>query len=172
MPLDPGDVRYLFAYDRWATEKVLDQLAGVDAELWGRDGVVGDRGLGSILVHMLGAHQRWRLAFEGSEESPSPEEEPLPSPDELIARWRAELDVTDAFLDEVTPGFLAYVRDGITVSVMLQHLANHGTQHRGEAALLLTQAGRSPGELDLIFFAEDVAAGRLADPVRSPAPPA
>ena len=163
--MDPADIRFLFAYDRWATEKVLDQLDGVEPALWGREGVVGDRGLGSILVHMLGAHQRWRLAFEGSEESPEPEAEPLPSAEDLVARWRAELDATDRFLGEVTPGFLAYVRDGVKVSVMLQHLANHGTQHRSEAALLLTQAGRSPGEIDLIFFAEDVAAGKLPDPL-------
>ncbi len=163
--MDPADIRYLFAYDRWATEKVLDRLDGLDPELWGATGVVGERGLGSILVHMLGAHQRWRLSFEGSEESPEPEEEPLPSPADLVARWRAELEATDAFLDDVTPGFLAYVREGITVAVMLQHLANHGTQHRSEAALLLTQAGRSPGDLDLIFFAEDVAAGKLPDPL-------
>lgn len=162
--MDPADVRYLFAYDRWATEKVLDQLGGVAPELWGREGVVGDRGLGTILVHMLGAHQRWRLAFEGSQESPSPEEEPLPSSDDLVARWRSELEATDAFLTEVTPGFLAHVEDGVTAAVMLQHLANHGTQHRSEAALLLTQAGRSPGELDLIFYAEDIAAGKLPDP--------
>ena len=162
--MDPADIRYLFAYDRWATEKVLDQLDGLDADLWARGGVVGDRGLGSILVHMLGAHQRWRLAFEASEDSPSPEDEPLPTAPELVARWVAELDATDRFLGEVTPGFLALVREGVQVSVLLQHLANHGTQHRSEAALLLTQAGRSPGELDLIFFAEDVAAGKLPDP--------
>jgi uncharacterized damage-inducible protein DinB len=163
--MDPADVRYLFAYDRWATEKVLDQLDGLDADLWARGGVVGDRGLGSILVHMLGAHQRWRLAFEGSQESPSPELEPLPRPEEVVAAWRAELEATETFLAEVTPGFLAYVRDGVSVSVMLQHLANHGTQHRSEAALLLTQAGRSPGEIDLILYAEEVAAGRLPDPL-------
>ena len=162
--MEPGDIRYLFAYDRWATEKVLAKLEGVEADLWGAVGVVGERGLGSILTHMLGAHQRWRLAFEGSDESPEPEDEPLPTPDDLVRRWHAELDATDAFLDEVTPGFLAYVRDGVRVAVMLQHLANHGTQHRSEAALLLTQAGRSPGDLDLIFFAEDVAAGKLPDP--------
>ncbi|HET9852008.1 MAG TPA: DinB family protein [Candidatus Limnocylindrales bacterium] len=162
--MEPAEIRYLFAYDRWATQKVLDQLDGVEADLWGAAGVVGDRGLGSILVHMLGAHQRWRLAFEGSEDSPSPEDEPLPTAPKLVARWVAELDATDRFLDEVTPGFLAVVREGVKVSVMLQHLANHGTQHRSEAALLLTQAGRSPGELDLIFFAEDVVAGRLPDP--------
>jgi uncharacterized damage-inducible protein DinB len=163
--MDPADIRYLFAYDRWATERVVAQLDGVDPELWGETDVVGERGLGSILVHMLGAHQRWRLAFEGSEESPEPEREPLPSPATLAERWLAELDATDAFLDDVTPGFLAYIRDGVRVAVMLQHLANHGTQHRSESALLLTQAGRSPGQLDLIDFAEDVAAGRLPDPL-------
>ena len=40
---------------------------------------------------------------------------------------------------------------------MLAHLANHGTQHRSEAAVLLTRAGRSPGDLDMIFFAQEIA---------------
>jgi len=43
---------------------------------------------------------------------------------------------------------------------MLAHLANHGTQHRAEAAALLTAVGRSPGELDMIFFSEELAAER------------
>jgi uncharacterized damage-inducible protein DinB len=162
--MNAGDIRYLFAYDRYATEKVLAQLEGIDPGAWGTEGVVGDRGLGAILTHMLGAHQRWRLAFEGSDESPRPEREPLPAPDGLVTRWRAELDATDAFLADITPGFLAHVEDGITADVMLLHLANHGTQHRSEAALLLTQAGRSPGDLDLYDYAELVAGGTLPDP--------
>jgi uncharacterized damage-inducible protein DinB len=40
---------------------------------------------------------------------------------------------------------------------MLAHVANHGTQHRSEAAVILTTAGRSPGDLDMIFFAEELA---------------
>jgi len=45
---------------------------------------------------------------------------------------------------------------------MLAHVVNHGTQHRSEAAAILTQAGRSPGEIDMIFFAEEQAAARAA----------
>jgi uncharacterized damage-inducible protein DinB len=158
MAFQSEDIRALFEYDAWATRQVLVQLDDLDEAPWGATGVVGERGLGSILVHMLGAHQRWRLgiAAYGAGEQPEPELEPLPDVAALVARWEAELAATEPFLDFLTDGYLAHVEDGISIGQMLIHLVNHGTQHRSEAALLLTQAGRSPGELDLIVYLEEV----------------
>jgi uncharacterized damage-inducible protein DinB len=58
----------------------------------------------------------------------------------------------------VTDGFVAHVHQGMPVWLMLVHVVNHGTQHRAEAATLLTAEGRSPGELDLINYVEEQAA--------------
>ena len=155
-----NDVRYLFAYDRWATRRVLAVIDGVPAEVWGATGVVGDRGLGAILVHQLGAHMRWRLGLGGDDEAASaarPEREPLPSPDALARRWAQEWDTTDAWLDGMTDEWLDELGDGVPFWQMLAHVVNHGTQHRSESAALLTEAGHSPGDLDMIFFAEELA---------------
>jgi uncharacterized damage-inducible protein DinB len=35
---------------------------------------------------------------------------------------------------------------------LMLHVANHGTQHRSEVAALMTAAGASPGDLDLVFY--------------------
>ena len=157
--MDADEVRFLFAYDRWATRRVLDVLDELDSDLWTRPNVVGDRGLGEILVHHLGASQRWRHGFQQTGEEPEPELEPLPTVDQLRGSWAAEWAVVDEWLPTVTDGFVNDVHDGVPVWQMLVHVVNHGTQHRAEAAALLTAQGRSPGDLDLFDFAEEQAGG-------------
>jgi len=158
--MQADDIRFLFAYDRWATSRVLAALDGLDPAVWSRTDVVGERGLGAILVHQLGAAQRWRMQFEaqGGAELRDIEDEPLPTVDGLRELWAAEWAAVDAWLPTVSDGFVAYVHEGVPVWQMLVHVVNHGTQHRAEAAALLTAEGRSPGELDLVDYAEEQAA--------------
>jgi uncharacterized damage-inducible protein DinB len=156
--MNTEQVRFLYAYDRWATQRVLALLDGIDQELWARPNAVGDMSLGAVLVHHLGAAQRWRTAFssQGSERGPSPEEEPLLSVAELRSRWQAEWAAVDAWLASVSDDLPAVQFEGIPVWQMISHVTNHGTQHRAEAAALLTASGRSPGELDMINFSDEL----------------
>ncbi len=156
--MQADEIRTLYDYDRWATRKVLAQLPGLDSEVWSRTNVVDERGLGGILVHQLGAMQRWRHGFMEDGKEPRPEDEPLPAVEELIAMYEAEWREFDAWLPTLTDRFVNHVYEGVPVWQMLVHVVNHGTQHRAESAALLTAEGRSPGDLDMIDWAEGLAA--------------
>jgi uncharacterized damage-inducible protein DinB len=149
------DIHALFEYDRWATRRVLGVLDGLDQAVWARTHVADERGLGGILVHHLGASQRWRHGLQDTGEGPAPERAPLPSIDELRERWEMEWAAVDAWVPTLTDRFIGLVHEGVPVWQMLVHVVNHGTQHRAEAAAILTAEGRSPGELDLINWAEE-----------------
>lgn len=155
--MQPDEIRFLFACDRWATRRVLAALDGLDKAVWSQTQIVGERGLGGILIHHLGASQRWRVSLQsqGDDEGPEPERESLLTIDELKDRWATEWTAVDAWLATLTDGFIAYVHEGVPIWQMLVHVVNHGTQHRAEAATLLSAEGRSPGDLDMIDYAEE-----------------
>jgi uncharacterized damage-inducible protein DinB len=150
-----SEIRVLFAYDRWGTRRILNVAQGLDAATWSRPEAVGERGLAGVLIHALGSHGRWRNAWQGRDDKPRPELEPLFSPADLRDRWEGEWAALDAFLDGLTDERVNAVWDGLPLWQTMIHLVNHGTQHRSEAAALLTEAGRSPGDLDFIDFVEE-----------------
>ena len=152
--MDIATFRFMADYERWATERVLAATDGLDASEWGRLDAVGERGIGTVLVHHLGAYQRWRHFLSGSDLQPHPEDEPLIDLAELHARWNEEWPAMEAWLGRLADEHLAIEHDGVSLAQALLHLFNHGTQHRSEVAALLTDRGRSPGDLDLIDFAE------------------
>jgi len=153
--IDRVGLLFLNGYERWATTKILDAAGGIDEAAWSKPNLVGERGIGGILIHHLGAYQRWRNFLSGSSGEPRPEDEPLLGVDELRARWIVEWDWVDPWLGRLTDSDLRQEHEGMAMWHALLHVFNHGTQHRSEAAALLTDAGRSPGDLDLIDFAEE-----------------
>ncbi len=156
--MEAADVVFLFDYDRWATRRVLGVLEGLDPQTWSRTHVVDERGLGGILVHQLGATMRWRHRLQRLDgELPRPERDRLPTTDALGQLFEAEWLRHDEWQATWSDEMMAYPVDGVPIWQLLTHVVNHGTQHRSEAAALLTAEGRSPGDLDLVFFAEELA---------------
>jgi len=147
------EIEFLYDYDRWATGQVLDASLGLSAASWQADSVIGERGIGGILVHALGAHERWRIGFEGGRRpAVMREDAPLPAPDELREAWETEWALVWEFITGLDEARLDQLHGEAPLWQGLLQLVNHGTQHRSEAAVILTAAGASPGDLDIVRY--------------------
>jgi uncharacterized damage-inducible protein DinB len=157
-------IRDLYAYSDWANARILETAEQLTLEQY----TTASDGCDSIrdtLVHTASAQwlwlQRWR------EMSPRGLWDPSEFTDvaALRARWADVEEATSAFIAGLGEPDLArvvsYVNfQGETWSYplwqQLLHQVNHATQHRSEAALLLTQLGHSPGWLDLLVYVDGV----------------
>ena len=153
-----ADVRFMFAYDRWATRRVLNRAMAISPEDWARPNAIGERGIGGILLHAYGADLRWRTAWQGATTRPRPELDPLPTATELRTRWEAEWVALDAYLNSLDDTTVAEPFDVFRLWQAMAHVVNHGTQHRSEVAALMTGLGHSPGDLDIVDFIEEQSA--------------
>lgn len=114
------------------------------------------------LVHILDAEYGWLRIFQsGDGAAPGLKQEQFPTLEGLLERWREEEKGMRAYLaglhDEDLPGPLHYTNDSgkkrqRVLWHCLVHVVNHGTQHRSEAAALLTEYGQSPDDIDFTVF--------------------
>jgi len=159
--MNKNDIELLFRYNEWARRRVLDQAALVSPEQYTAPAPVPMGSLRGTLVHTLAAEVAWRRRWQGDSPAALLNEEDLPTFAALRSRWTQEAQALRDFIVALSDDTLARTiryktTQGQPVENVLWHLmahvVNHGTQHRSEAAMLLTGDGRSPGNLDLIVF--------------------
>jgi uncharacterized damage-inducible protein DinB len=158
--------RSLYAYNRWATAKVLDEAAKLTAEQLHRPGQAGHGSIRDTLLHLLRTQLSWLSWWDGSLpplEAYLLQLEPADHPGipELRARWEQIEAQTARFVNTLTEGDLARIytfqipngpEQRLPLWQMMLQVANHATQHRSEVAAMLTELGHSPGNLDFLFF--------------------
>jgi uncharacterized damage-inducible protein DinB len=157
----------MYRYTNWANERILDRASLLSPEQFLTP---DDTPMGSIrntLVHMISWQRRWLSWWSG--DSPTLDDARLlaldpadyPDVETVRAEWRALHEqtetflaqLTDAKLDEICTGKSTDGRDWhIPLWKLMMQVANHGTQHRSEIAMKLTNFGHSPGGLDFYFY--------------------
>ena len=151
----------LYDYNYWANRQILDAAARVSGEQFAAPAGLSYGGLRGTLVHTLDAEYGWRMRCQHDEASPDLLEAGFPTVEVLRGRWQAEEAAMRAFLaglhDEDLGRLLRYTVEGgeLRERILwhcLIHVVNHGTQHRSEAAILLTNYGQSPGDLDFTVY--------------------
>jgi len=162
--MNAGEIKLLYEYNCWADRVILTACAQLTPEQYAAPASFGPglRSLRETVLHILNSERGWRLICQGAERVDWDEltEADFPTVQRLAARWQAEEQVMRAYLGSLTEGDFAgmvrYQEDDLMRERVLWHclvhLVNHGTQHRSEAAALLTSQGYSPGDFDFTLF--------------------
>ena len=153
--MNKRDISALIAYNFWADEHIFAPCERITGAEFTRK-VIPDPGWGSlrgILVHVLDAENGWRLNLEEQNASELLEEADFADVSELRTRWEVEHAAWLAYEAGLREDVLNESR-GSTLNVwqVIVHVVNHGTQHRGEAAAILTGYNQSPGDIDFDTF--------------------
>jgi len=161
--MNKQDLLILYKYNQWANAKILNAAAKVSQEQYLAPASFPHGGLRGTLVHALFAEWIWRNRWEGMSPMHRLKPEDFPTFESLFARWLDEekqlMEFAEGLTDENLNNRFSYTNtSGKPFTKILwqamAHLVNHGTQHRTEAAAILTDFGHSPGDIDLIYFLE------------------
>ena len=156
------DILFLYEYNYWANKQILNSSSGVAQQQFDAPASFPYGGLHGTLFHILEAESSWRMFFENDNwDAPDLNPQEFPSLDSLQKYWIEEERQMRAYLGTLSDSDLDMhryyttnegdARDRILWHCLV-HVVNHGTQHRSEAAALLTDYGCSPGDLDFTRF--------------------
>ena len=152
--------RTLYDHGYWARDRVLAAMNGLSEAEFARPNGFTYRSIRGILRHTLWAEAMWLRRWQRLDPERVPETE-VATVSGLTERWRAEETKMRAYLDalddaDLTRDIALLRRDGSDLLLprweLLTQVALHSVQHRSEAAEALTMIGRSPGDLDILFY--------------------
>jgi uncharacterized damage-inducible protein DinB len=155
------EVRELFAYSRWANERVFsvaERLTPADLSASVASSFPSVR---STLRHIVLAEWVWLRRWRGEH----PTSEPSWATEGDLADLRGQLAAVESeraqYLAALADEDLGRVVEYKTMSgqtqadplgSLIRHVVNHSTYHRGQVATQLRQLGQSPPSTDLVLW--------------------
>lgn len=165
--ITPEDTRTLFAYDAWANRRMLDACTALAPEQFTRDLGSSFRSVRDTMAHILGAQWIWHERFHGRSPASLPNGDPYPDLASLRAGWTQFESELLSYINGLSAADLERSFDYRDLKgnahrnllwQTLQHLANHGTYHRGQVTTMFRQLGAKPVGTDMIGFYRERAA--------------
>ena len=158
-----GDLLTIYDYNYWANRCILDAAMQVSPAQFVAPTGHSYGTLRGTLLHCMEAEYAWRMLCQHQTLTgfTALAEADFATVDELAQRWQVEEEAMRAYLAGLSDNDLTttirYTTDEgdqreRVLWHCLWHVVNHGTQHRSEAAVILTEYGSSPGELDFTVF--------------------
>ena len=161
--MNTRDMLTIYDYNYWANRQILEACGRLSPVQFLDAAAPSIGSLRGTLVHTLDGEYAWRMLWQhqtlagfGLMEAAM-----FPTVAALEQRWKEEERAMRDYLASLSDDDLnAYIRyttpeDERRVRRLwhcLLHVVNHGTQHRSEAAVVLTAYGASPDDLDFTMF--------------------
>lgn len=155
------EMRSLYAYDRWADRRILEAAAALGDEELNRDLDSSFPSVRATLAHILGSEWIWLSRWRGHSPTGLPDSWDLATLDALRERWEEVEEEQRAFVEELDdddlPRIVSYrTTDGTPhhhpLGILLRHVVNHSSYHRGQITTMLRQLGAEPVSTDLIRY--------------------
>ncbi len=163
------EMRQLFAYNSWATNKFFDALGPLSQEQLSRDMQTSHSSIHNTLLHLVGAEKVWYERWSGATVEPFLKQEHAPTIAALKQVWTKVGFDTAKFLSSLTDKKLQEIFEMKTAKGEIQkhlywqsmlHVVNHSSYHRGQIVTLLRQQEIVPPSTGMnVFFHETAKLG-------------
>jgi uncharacterized damage-inducible protein DinB len=151
----------LFAFNRWANARMLDACRKLTPLQYSAEPVPGWSSVRATVWHISVVTEGWLRGLENDPDESFPTEEELATVDDaqrlLDRAYRRFDELQPALTPERLSTPVTLRRRGRTATlppwVVLRHIVNHTTYHRGQVASKLKRFGIQQAETDLVYWA-------------------
>jgi uncharacterized damage-inducible protein DinB len=151
----------LFTFNRWANTRMLDACRKLRPEQYAAEPVPGWTSVRATVWHIAVVTEGWLRGLANDPDESFPTEAELATVDDSQRLLQRAYRRFEELLPALTPDWLAtpvtYSRRGRSATlppwVVLRHIVNHTTYHRGQVASKLKRFGVQQAETDLVYWA-------------------
>jgi uncharacterized damage-inducible protein DinB len=168
--MTPEEMSLLYDFNAWANHRTIDAVAALTPEQFTEPMGSSFSSVRDTLAHICGGEWVWLERFLGRSPSAMPDNHQFADVGSLREHWAPIGSQLLKFVRGLTQEDLNRVLEYKTMKFgvyknplwqSLQHVANHGTYHRGQITTMLRQHGAQPIPTDIMHFYRErsVAAG-------------
>jgi uncharacterized damage-inducible protein DinB len=162
------DIQLLYEYDRWANDRVFLAAAKLSMKEFTRDLGGSFHSVRDTLLHIVAGEWSWLEYWKVTSPDSAflaglkARREALFNPDAFRGldavrlKWaeieRMQIEFVNEITDELLQKLIPFRTTQVKLARLMQHVANHSTYHRGQAALMMRQLNAKPPATDFHEF--------------------
>lgn len=161
------DLVSLYAYNSWANARVLETLRALSEADYVKEQGGGWPSLRATFVHLAGATDAWAERLSGRDATRLGTIEELPGLEDaarvLLAAEEKHARLLPAFTPERLAGPFTWKnlkgeRKTAPFWVVVKHVVNHQTYHRGQISAMVRRLGHTPKSTDMVVWGIEISA--------------